>query len=151
MAALMAANTILLVVTPDLACVANTKAVMERTTGISFFEDKVNLILNRADMRGGLKASEVEKAVGLPILWSIPDDAHAIMAVQLGIPVVQCYPKSNISRSLLDLLFVLSGVRSSRAAGIKGHILRRFSADGKALLEPEKRTASKDKSQVDSN
>lgn len=150
MAALMAANTILLVVTPDLACVANTKAVMERAAGISFFEDKANLVLNRADMKGGLRASEVEKAVGLPILWSIPEDPHAIMAVQLGIPVVQSYPKSKISKSLLDLLFILTGVRSSQM-GVKSHILGRSSAEGKVLLESERRAASKEKSEAASS
>ena len=147
MATLMVANTILLVVTPDLACVANTKAVMERVAGMSFFEDKVNLLLNRADMKGGLRASEVEKAVGLPILWSIPEDPHAIMAVQLGIPVVQSYPKSTISKSLLDLLFILTGVRSQQV-GVKSRILGRFSTEGKAFLESERRAASKGKTEA---
>ncbi len=142
MAALVAANTILLVVTPDLACVANTKAVIERATGMSFFEDKTNIILNRADIKGGLRASEVEKAVGMPILWSIPEDAHAVMAVQLGIPVVQSYPKSKISKSLLDLLFVLTGVHSPQA-GVKSRIFGRSSSESKVFLEPDKRTAAK--------
>ena len=148
-ASLMAASTILLVVTPDLACVANTKAVMERAAGISFFEDKTNLILNRADMKGGLKASEVEKAVGLPILWSIPEDPHAIMAVQLGIPVVQSYPKSKIAKSLLALLFILTGVRSPQVS-MKGRLFGRLSPEGKGFLEPERRVASKGKSEATS-
>jgi pilus assembly protein CpaE len=149
MASLMAASTILLVVTPDLACVANTKKVMERAAGIGFFEDKTNLILNRADMKGGLKASEVEKAVGLPILWSIPEDPHAIMAVQLGIPVVQSYPKSKISKSLLDLLFILTGVRSPQV-GMKRRLFGGLSPEGKGFLEPERRVASKGKSEATS-
>jgi len=146
-ASLSVANTILLVVTPDLACVANTKAAMERMTGMSFFEDKTNIILNRADMKGGLRAGEVEKAVGMPILWSIPEDAHAIMAVQLGIPVVHSYPKSRISKSILDLLFILTGVHSAQA-GVKSRIFGRFSSESKVFLESDKRSAPKGKAEA---
>lgn len=52
------------------------------------------LLLNRAGMHGGLSRPEVERELGVPMVWSVAEDKRLLRAMQAGVPVVERYPKS---------------------------------------------------------
>ena len=52
------------------------------------------LLLNRAGMHGGLSRTEVERELGVPVVWSVAEDKRLLQAMQAGVPVVERYPHS---------------------------------------------------------
>jgi pilus assembly protein CpaE len=52
------------------------------------------VLQNRAGMRGGLSRPEVERELGVPVVWSVAEDKRLLRAMQAGVPVVERYPNS---------------------------------------------------------
>lgn len=52
------------------------------------------LLLNRTGMRGGMSTAEVEHELGVSPRWFVEDDSRLVKAMQVGVPVVEQYPKS---------------------------------------------------------
>jgi len=120
------ATLVFWVVTPELGTVSNAKAALSMASEIPFIREKVKVVLNRADLPGGLSVEEVEKAIGYPIVWEMPEDKDTITASRQGIPLVEVNPNAKLSRSLLDLLYVFTGVRSVPQAGMWQRALSKF-------------------------
>ena len=78
---------------------------------------KVKVVVNRSTRKGyDIDAEEVEKALGLKISWSVPNDfKNAITAINYGEPVVLRSPRAEMSDSLQGLMQMLNG----RSAGRK--------------------------------
>jgi pilus assembly protein CpaE len=78
---------------------------------------KVRVVVNRTTRKGyDIDAEEVEKALGLKISWSVPNDfKSAINAINYGEPVVLRSPRAEMSDSLQGLMQMLNG----RSAGKK--------------------------------
>jgi MinD-like ATPase involved in chromosome partitioning or flagellar assembly len=45
-------------------------------------------------MRGGLSRPEVERELGVSVVWSVAEDKRLLEAMQAGVPVVERYPHS---------------------------------------------------------
>jgi pilus assembly protein CpaE len=77
---------------------------------------KIRLVVNRFIKKGAdIEPEEVERALGLKIAWTIPNDfKNAIGAINFGEPVVLRAPKAEISTSLSALASSLMD-RSSNA------------------------------------
>jgi pilus assembly protein CpaE len=67
-------SVVVLVITPDLAAVKNARIFCDMAPHLGLSPDRIVLVINRANMLGGLPAAQVEKAMGLPRTFSIPDD-----------------------------------------------------------------------------
>lgn len=80
---------------------------------------KIRLVVNRFVKKGAdIEPEEVERALGLKIAWTIPNDfKNAIAAINFGEPVVLRTPKSEISTSLSALASSLMnpGTNAARA------------------------------------
>jgi pilus assembly protein CpaE len=111
------ATMVLWVVTPELGTVTNARSALSMASEIPFIREKVKVILNRADLDGGLSVEEVERAIGYPVVWEMPEDKTAVTASRQGTPLVELKPDAGLSKSLLDLLYVISGVRSVSQPG----------------------------------
>ena len=68
--------------------------------------------------------------LGRDVFWSIPYDRNISTSTQLGMPVVVAKPTTKAAESLVELAFVLSGVRQQpapqqqkQAKGLFGKIL----------------------------
>jgi pilus assembly protein CpaE len=72
---------------------------------------KIRIVVNRYVKKGSdIEPDEVERALGLQISWTVPNDfKNAIAAINFGEPVVIRAPKSEISVSLHDLASALNG------------------------------------------
>ena len=72
---------------------------------------KIKIVVNRYVKKGwDIAPEEVERALGLEIAWSIPNDFKtAIAAINYGEPVVLRAPRSEMSTSLTGLAQLLGG------------------------------------------
>ena len=72
---------------------------------------KIRIVANRYVKKGGdIEPDEVERALGLKIAWTIPNDfKNAIAAINFGEPVVIRAPRSDMSQSLMQLAESIRG------------------------------------------
>lgn len=91
-------NLVLLVATPDILAIYQTKWSMEVLQSLQFPLKMVKIILNRSESRGSFAWQEVKSALGCDIFGHIPSDGRAVgMALNRGIPCVIDDPKSRVS------------------------------------------------------
>src|SRR5205085_2278634 len=70
------------------------------------------IVLNRADARVGLKLSDVEQTIGMPVTLQIPSSGDVPAAINRGRLIVNEQPEHEVSRSLRDLAARIAGVQS---------------------------------------
>jgi pilus assembly protein CpaE len=104
---------ILLVATPDLPTLRNTKKVMplmERALGSM---DKVRLVLNRRRPTDIITPDDVKKALGRAVYWSLESDEERVgSSLNEGKPVV-LEPKSRYGRDIRGLAAALAGPQAT--------------------------------------
>ena len=73
--------------------------------------NKIRIVVNRYVKKGNdIEPEEVERALGLKIAWTVPNDfKNAIAAINFGEPVVIRAPRAEISTSLVTIAQGLSG------------------------------------------
>ncbi|MGH7552117.1 MAG: AAA family ATPase, partial [Longimicrobiales bacterium] len=117
------AESILLIATPDLPTLRNTKKVLpllERSLGSA---EKVRLVLNRHDPADVITPSDVSRVLGREVYWSLENDVEQVAAsLNEGEPVV-FRSKSRYARDLRELAESLAGKptpNGGRRRGIAG-------------------------------
>jgi pilus assembly protein CpaE len=87
-----------------------------RRSGVE--SSKIKLVVNRFVKKGwDIEPEEVERAMGLKISWSVPNDfKNAIAAINYGEPVVIRAPRSEMSVSLNGLAGTFNAKAASKAA-----------------------------------
>lgn len=87
-----------------------------RRSGVE--SSKIKLVVNRFVKKGwDIEPEEVERAMGLKISWSVPNDfKNAIAAINYGEPVVIRAPRSEMSVSLNGLAATFNAKAASKAA-----------------------------------
>ncbi|MFH1360169.1 MAG: ATPase, T2SS/T4P/T4SS family [Candidatus Omnitrophota bacterium] len=102
-------NLILLVATPDILAVYQTRWTLDVLQSLHFPLKMVKLILNRSESRGGVAWQEVRSALPCEIFAHIPSDGRAVgMALNRGIPCVMDSPKSRVTDAFRKLALDLS-------------------------------------------
>jgi pilus assembly protein CpaE len=110
-AALAAAELNVLVMQLNVPSAKNTERFLGTMRRMGIDPDKIKIVINRHVKKGSdITAEEVEKALGLRISWTIPNDfKNAIGAINYGEPVVLRSPRADMSESLNGLTQMLNG------------------------------------------
>jgi len=99
-----AADRILLVASPELAALHDVRRFAHINQSLAYPPEKVLLLLNRADLPGGVKLRDIETVTHQEIFAQIPDDpVNALRSLNRGIPLILKYPRSPTSRSYKKL------------------------------------------------
>ncbi len=102
-------NLILLVVTPDILSVYQTRWSLDILQSLHFPLKMVKIILNRSESRGGVAWQEVSSALPCEIVAHLPSDGRAVgMALNRGVPCVIDSPKAKVSESFKKLALELT-------------------------------------------
>ena len=102
-----AAQLIAVVVTPDIPAVKSARLFLELASKLDYPEEKLMLIVNRADREGGLRSARIEQAL-MSVTAEIPcDDRTALAAADRGEPLVMRDRERPISRGLLELAEII--------------------------------------------
>lgn len=104
LSALDIANEIYVVATMDVPSVKNVKLALQTMELLDYPDERVKVILNRADSKVGLQPTEVEKSLGKKISCFVPSDRMIPRSVNRGVPVVIEAPKSPVAQSFFDLV-----------------------------------------------
>jgi len=103
-AALNQANLILLVVTPDILSIYQTRWALDTLQFLQIPLSMVKIVLNRADSISSISLEEVRVGLPVDIIMQLPSEGKAVgMAVNRGIPVVIDSPRIKFSQGIINL------------------------------------------------
>lgn len=100
LAALDIADVIALVVTPEVPALKNLKVAMETLNELGYSQERMRLVLNRADTKVGLAVAEVEKAARMRCAAKIPSSRDVPASVNRGVPIVLDDPRHAVSQAV---------------------------------------------------
>lgn len=128
------ANLILFITEMDVPSLKSAHRALELFERMGIYEKKIRLVLNRYVKSKLMSLESVEKALGVKVFWTLPNNYPvAIAAVNQGLSIQECDAKSDIARSYLGLTdsilnaFIFSGSRAEAAeekrSGFFGRLL----------------------------
>ncbi len=104
-------SLVLLVITPELASVKNARIFCDMAPHLGLPPERIVLVVNRANMLGGIPLAQVEKVMGLPHVYGIPEDPKLRYTSVKGVTIFQldaAAPSAQairaLARSLWDLI-----------------------------------------------
>jgi pilus assembly protein CpaE len=116
-------DDILMVAGLDIPNIKNTKLGLQTLRLLEVGEEKLTLLLNRADAKVQLDVSEVERTLGIRAGALVPSDIVVPQSVNKGVPVVLDAPRSEVARAFEQLADRFTGGAASPAPVKKGRSL----------------------------
>lgn len=106
-----AADRIVVPTTLEMPAIKNSKLLMDVTSALAYPPEKVVMVLNRADSRGGISVQDVEDVLQRRFAVEIVSDGRLTThSLNEGVPFVMTHPDAPISRDVARLASCLSGV-----------------------------------------
>ncbi|MBU0493963.1 MAG: response regulator [Chloroflexi bacterium] len=100
-------DRLLLVLSPEIPPVKNAKLFFEVMEAMQYPADRVMLVLNRVDSRGGISPRDIEMSIQHPLSAQIVADWRlATYAVNHGVPFVISHRESALARSVTELAYL---------------------------------------------
>ena len=95
------ADRIVMTVLPEMVGLRNTRLMLDQLHGRGYPSEKIWLLLNRADLRGGVSVSDIEERLRVHVLYRIPDDqALATHSVNRGVPLMMSHANSRLAKGV---------------------------------------------------
>jgi pilus assembly protein CpaE len=111
------ADVILTLMTLEITSLKNVRVFMEIAEKLGYDDQKVQLVANRNDSSGGIKASDVEASLARKIPHTIVSDGRAlVLAVNRGVPFVISHRDSQVAKDIFTLADKLSGAGEGAGA-----------------------------------
>src|SRR5438067_6613055 len=111
-------DVILTLMTLEITSLKNVRVFMEVAEKLGYDDNKVQLVANRNDSSGGIKASDVEAILGRKIPHTIVSEGRAcVLAVNRGVPFVISHRDSQVAKDIYTLAAKLSGAGEGAGAG----------------------------------
>lgn len=129
------ANLILFITEMDVPSLKSAHRALELFERMGIYDKKIRLILNRYVKSKLMTLESVERALGVKVFWTLPNNYPvAIAAVNQGLSIQECDPRSDIAKSYAGLTdevlksFIFSGASRSEAtadkrSGLLGRLL----------------------------
>ena len=114
------ADDVVMVAGLDIPSIKNTKLGLQTLRLLEVSEEKIHLLVNRADAKVQLDITEVERTLGLRAGSSVPSDIVVPQSVNKGVPVVLDAPRSEVARAFELLADRFIGAAASAAPAKKG-------------------------------
>jgi len=106
-----ASDKILVPTTLEMPAIKNCKLLLDVTGALSYPPEKVVMVLNRADSRGGIRVHDVEQILGRTFAAEIVSDGQVTThSLNEGVPFVLSHPSAPITGDIADLARRLTGV-----------------------------------------
>jgi len=104
LAVLDRADYILLVLTPDLGVVRNTKHFLQLAETLGYPRRKIDFIINRANSNVGLSPADVERVLGQGHYFRLDSYGRQLTtSLNLGQPVALANPRSDFARVIREI------------------------------------------------
>lgn len=103
------ADQVFLIASMDLPTIKNLKVSFTMMNLLSYPEDKMKLIVNRADSRVGLDIDEVEKHLGIKVRHTISSSIEVPRALNAGEAILLSKPKTRVAQELQGIVREFEG------------------------------------------
>lgn len=103
MAVLDSADYILLLTAPELPAIKSAKLFLELFEHLEFDRDRVGVVINSANLVGGIPPYKIEKILKLQRAFQIPYDPRILLAVNRGIVLTQQEPNTPSAQAIIQL------------------------------------------------
>ncbi len=125
------ADRIVMTVLPEMVGLRNTRLMLDQLHERGYTEDKIWMVLNRNDLRGGVSVADIETRLKVSVRYKLPDDqALATHTVNRGVPVTVSHASSGMARAMVkfatELTRDLTGATEEDTTGGSGAGLGRL-------------------------
>jgi pilus assembly protein CpaE len=96
-------DELLLLTSLDVPTIKNVRLSLQTLELLSFPNDRIKVVLNRANSKVGMQRKEVESALEMVVSYEVPSDRAVPLAVNRGNPAVLADGKTDFSRSVREL------------------------------------------------
>jgi pilus assembly protein CpaE len=108
LAMLEMSDRILLVITPEMPALRETRLFLEVTDALDYPPSKLLLVLNRAMSAFGIDAADIEENIRYKIAVNIPSDGRLVTrSLNRGVPLIVSDPQSQVARAIVRLASLL--------------------------------------------
>jgi pilus assembly protein CpaE len=98
------ADRIVLLATPDIPSLANTKLFFEVTEALEYSQHKILLVLNKMDRTGRITAKDIADSLKHQVVGQIMlDDKSVMQSINRGMPLALADRKSPVVQSIFDV------------------------------------------------
>jgi len=88
LACISQSDQVVIVLTPELPAIRNTVRYIAHLERLGFNPAKIQVVVNRHSRRGPLTDERIEKALGRPISWRVPNSYNEVVrAINAGTPI----------------------------------------------------------------
>lgn len=102
------ANLILLVVTPDVLSIYQTKWALDTLQFLHFPLSMIKLVLNRAESASSISWQEIRVSLPVDIIEKVPSEGKLVnQAVNQGVPIAIDSPRSRVALAITNLAHTL--------------------------------------------
>lgn len=115
LAAVDTTDELVLVASLDVPAIKAAKLALQTLRLLSFPDEKVRLLLNRADAKVGIRPSDAEKVLGRRFDAVVPSSRAVTISVNRGVPLAARDPGAASARPLAELAEAISVPRPSPA------------------------------------
>ncbi len=107
------ADVVLTVLTLEITSIKNIRLFLEVAEKLGY-DDKIRLVLNRADTTLGIRVADVEHSIGRKVDNTIVSDGRAVVyALNRGVPFVLSNKEAQVSQDVLRLAIAMTAPAAS--------------------------------------
>jgi pilus assembly protein CpaE len=109
------ADRLILLTTPELASLQDASRFLQLSrTSLSYPNEKVLTVLNRAGLAGGVRQKDIESVLHQQLYAQIPDDeGNVLRSINRGIPLCVRYPRSPAASAIRHMAKALAQITLS--------------------------------------
>jgi pilus assembly protein CpaE len=115
LAALDESDLLLLVATPEVPALKDVRQSLETLELIRFPQERIAMVLNRANAKSGISRADVEAALGIRMTYTLPSDAVVPLCINRGRPAVLAEPRSEFAKAVRAIAADVASKRPARA------------------------------------
>ena len=117
LAILDVADTVLTVLSLEITSIKNMRLFLEVADQLGYEQNKVKLVLNRADSSLGIRVTDVENSIGRKVDHTIVSDGRSVVyALNRGVPFFLSNREAQVSQDILRLAASVAGERASESS-----------------------------------
>ena len=107
-------DELLLVCGLDVPTLKNVRLSLQTLELLAFPQNRIRVVLNRANSKVGMKPGEVEGALEVKVRFELPSDGKVPLAVNRGTPLVLADDKADFSRAMREMAKGLSPIETAK-------------------------------------
>ena len=111
------ADLILTLLSLEITSIKNMRLFLEVADQLGYGQDKIRLVLNRADSTLGIRVADVEHSIGRKVDHTIVSDGRSVVyALNRGVPFFLSNREAQVSQDVLRLATAVVGTHSAAAS-----------------------------------